>query len=98
MQHFKPLRPVKRPRRRAKGLEMVERVRFDTGKPRPRHFDVFRFDGKGEILCFHQAVVAPFKLRLQHGGIFGSDTVKLVPLRWDCDTLLKILLVRKTAD
>ena len=77
---------------------MVEGVRFDTGKPRPRRFNVFRFNGKGEELCLDKPVVAPFKLCLQHFGVFGSDTVKVVILRGNRDTVLEILLVRMAAD
>ena len=98
MQHFKPLLPVQYPRRRADHLKMVEGVRFDTGKPRPRRFNVFRFNGKGEELCLDKPVVAAFKLRLQHFGVFGSDTVKVIILRGNRDTALKIFLVRMAAD
>ena len=98
MQHFKPLLPVQYPRRRAYHLKMVEGVRFDTGKPRPRRFNIFCFNGKGEKLCLDKPVVAAFKLCLQHFGVFGSDTVKVVILWGNRDTALEILLVRMAAD
>ena len=98
MQHFKPLLPVQYPRRRADHLKMVEGVRFDTGKPRPRRFNVFCFNGKGEKLGLDKPVVAAFKLRLQHFGVLGSDTVKVVILRRNRDTALEIVLVRMAAD
>ena len=83
MQHFKPLLPVQYPRRRADHLKMVEGVRFDT---------------KGEKLGLDKPVVAAFKLRLQHFGVLGSDTVKVIILRGNRDTALKIFLVRMAAD
>ena len=98
MQHFKPLLPVQYPRRRADHLKMVEGVRFDTGKPRPRRFNIFCFNGKGEKLGLDKPVVAAFKLRLQHFGVLGSDTVKVIILRGNRDTALKIFLVRMAAD
>ena len=98
MQHFKPLLPVQYPRRRADHLKMVEGVRFDTGKPRPRRFNVFRFNGKGEKLGLDKPVVAALKLRPKHFGVFCSDTVEVVILRCNRDTVLKIVLVRMAAD
>ena len=98
MQHFKPLLPVQYPRRRADHLKMVEGVRFDTSKPRPRRFNIFCFNGKGEKLGLDKPVVAAFQLRLQHFGVLGSDTVKVIILRGNRDTALKIFLVRMAAD
>ena len=98
MQHFKPLLPVQYPRRRADHLKMVEGVRFNAGKTRPRRSNVLCFNGKGEKLGFDKPVVAAFKLCLQHFGVFGSDTVKVVILWGNRDTALEILLVRMAAD
>ena len=98
MQHFKPLFPVQRPRRRADHLKMIKGVRFNAVQPRPRRFDILRFNRKREKLCLDKAVVAPFKLRPKHIGVFGSDTVKLVALRGNSNTLFEILLVGITAD
>ena len=98
MQHFKPLLPVQYPRRRADHLKMVEGVRFNAGKTRPRRSNVLCFNGKGEKLCLDKPVVAAFKLCLQHFGVFGSDTVKVVILWGNRDTALEILLVRMAAD
>ena len=98
MQHFKPLFPVQRPRRRADYLKMIKGVRFNAVQPRPRRFDILRMGGKGEKLCLDKPVVSPFKLRLQHFGVLGSDTVKLVALRGNGDIFLEILLVGISAD
>ena len=98
MQDGKPLFPVQSPRRCSNHLEMVERVYLDTVKPRPRRLDIVRFNRKGQKLCLDKPIIAPFKLRLQHLGVFGSDTVKAVPLRRDINALLKIFLVGIAAD
>ena len=57
---FKPLLPVQYPRRRADHLKMVEGIRFDTGKPRPRRFNIFCFNGKGEKLCLDKVLILGF--------------------------------------
>ena len=59
---------------------MVEGVRFNAGKTRPRRSNVLCFNGKGEKLGLDKPVVSAFKLRLQHFGVLGSDTVKVVIL------------------
>ena len=68
---------------------MVEGVRFNAGKTRPRRSNVFCFNGKGEKLGLDKPVVAAFKLCLQHFGVFGSDTVKVVILWGNRDTALE---------
>ena len=98
MQHFKTLFPVQYPRRRADHLKMGEGVRFNAGKTRPRRSDVLCFNGKGKKLGLDKPVVSAFKLRLQHFGVLGSDTIKVVILRRNRDTVLEIVLVRMAAD
>lgn len=46
-------------RRYAKHLEIVEYVRFDTGKPRPCRRRIVRFNGKRDVLVLYKPVV-PF--------------------------------------
>lgn len=98
MQHFKTLFPVQYPRRCADHLKMVKGVRFNAGKTRPRRSNVLCFNGKGEKLGFDKPVVSAFKLRPKHFGVFCSDTVEVVILRRNRDTVLEIVLVRMAAD
>ena len=77
---------------------MVEGVRFNAGKTRPRRSNVLCFNGKGEKLGLDKPVVSAFKLRPKHFGVFCSDTVEVVILRCNRDTVLKIVLVRMAAD
>lgn len=77
---------------------MVEGVRFNAGKTRPRRSNVLCFNGKGKKLGLDKPVVSAFKLRLQHFGVLGSDTIKVVILRRNRDTVLEIVLVRMAAD
>ena len=77
---------------------MVEGVRFNAGKTRPRRSNVFCFNGKGEKLGLDKPVVSAFKLRPKHFGVFCSDIVEVVILRRNRDTVLEIVLVRMAAD
>ncbi|CCL71562.1 hypothetical protein BN185_1040027 [Clostridioides difficile E28] len=72
-------------RRYAKHLEIVEYVRFDTGKPRPCRRRIVRFNGKRDVLVLYKPVVPFGKLHFQHIGILGADRVKIVILRRDMD-------------
>ena len=72
-------------RRYAKHLEIVEYVRFDTGKSRPCRRRIVRFNGKRDVLVLYKPVVPFGKLHFQHIGILGANRVKIVILRRDMD-------------
>ena len=76
---------------------MVEGVRFNAGKTRPRRSNVLCFNGKGEKLGFDKPVVSALKLRPMHFGVFCSDTVSVVILRCNRDPVIIIVLVRMAA-
>ena len=50
---------------------------------------VIRFNAEGEILGFHQTVVALAELDFQHLRIFAADAVEVIPLGFDVDAILK---------
>ena len=77
---------------------MVEYIGFNAVEPRPRNFEIFRFNGKGKIFCLYQTIIAAFQLRLQHFRVFLTNTVKTVPLWGNGNVLLKVLFVGMVAD
>ncbi|CCL63097.1 conserved hypothetical protein [Clostridioides difficile E9] len=72
-------------RRYPKHLEVVEYVRFNTGKARPCCRRIVRFNGKRDVLVLYKPVVPFGKLRFQHIGILGADRIKIVILGRDMD-------------
>ena len=86
MQHLQTLLPVHDVRRAAHGLKVAQQVKANAGQPRPRRFQAVGLDGEGQVLGFHDAVVAAGKLLLQDGGVLGADVIKIIPLRCDLKT------------
>jgi len=54
---------LERVRRYAKHLEIVEYVRFDTGKPRPCRRRIVRFNGKRDVLVLYKYRPVLFQVR-----------------------------------
>lgn len=86
VQEPQPLFAVHRLGFHAKALEVVENVRFNTLQPGLCRFQVVRFNAKGEVFGFHQAVVTSGKLVLEHFRVLGADTVKGVAFCGDRNT------------
>lgn len=86
MQHLQTLLPVHDVRHAAHSLEVAQQVKANAGQPSPRSFQAVGLDGEGQVLGFHNAVVAAGKLLLQDGGVLGADVVEIIPLRCDLKT------------
>ena len=86
MQHFQTLLPVHDVCHAAHGLEIAQQVKANAGQPCSCRFQAVRLDGEGQVLGFHDAVVAAGKLLLQDGGVLGADVVKIIPLRCNLKT------------
>ena len=82
----------------AEPFKVVQNVRLDTFKLRFCRFQILRFDGKREILCFDESVVSFGKLISKHIRIFRADFVEFVPLRRYADMFIRILSVSGAVD
>ena len=86
MQHLQTRLPVHNVCHTAHDLEIAQQVKANAGQPSPRSFQAVGLDGEGQVLGFHNAVVAAGKLLLQDGGVLGADVVEIIPLRCDLKT------------
>lgn len=89
MENFEPVMAVQHFRCNAQSFEVVDNIRFDplqTGLGNP---DVICIDAKGQVLGFHNTVVALGKLVLQHPGLFVTNSVESILLGRDRDGLSK---------
>ena len=68
-------------------FEIVQNVRFQPFQPGLGCFHGIGIDAEGEVFGFHQAVVAPGQLVLQHLGILLPDGVKFIPLVGNLNTV-----------
>ena len=80
MEHPEPLLTGEGFSHNPHAFEIVQDVRFQPFQPGLGCFDGIGINAKGEVLGFHQAVVAPGQLVLQHLGILLPDGVKFIPL------------------
>ena len=81
MQELQPFHAVHRLGLDAQPLEVVEYIGLNALQPGLGRFQAVRLDAKGQILGFHQAVVAAGELVLEHFGVLPADAVKGVAFR-----------------
>jgi len=98
MQHFKAFIACHGVGRHAQELEVVQYVRFDTGKAGFRRAQTVGFNGKGDIFCFDKPVVALCKLVFQHIPVFCADRIESVLLCRDIDRLFRFAALRPLID
>ena len=89
MENFEPVMSVQHFRCNAQSFEVVDNIRFDSLQTGLCHPDVVSIDAEGQVLGFHNTVVALGKLVLQHPGVFVTNRVETIFLRRDGDGLSK---------
>ena len=89
MENFEPVMAVQHFRCNAQSFEVVDDIRFDSLQTGLCHTDVVCIDAEGQVLGFHNTVVALGKLVLQHPCVFVTNRVETIFLGRDRDGLSK---------
>ena len=98
IQNLQPLHSVKRICLNTQYLEVIQDICLDPLQLRPCFQNIVGFNREGDILCTHQAIVSFGKLIFQHLGIFHTDIIEVVVLRFDPDHPLKLCQVSFVID
>ena len=93
MHHFKTLSAIQRRSRNAHALKVVQQIIFNAFQTGLRIFEAVRFNAKGDVLGFHQTVIALGELRSEHLRIFLTDFIEFITLFGYLDGRFKSITV-----